>query len=51
MLCANCDKKGFLRAGDVLLNQYRIESLNEREIRFLYLPLKRKQQLSFGGGR
>jgi hypothetical protein len=51
MLCAQCNKKGFLRAGDVLLNEYRIESVSEREVRFLYLPLKRKQQLTFGGGR
>jgi hypothetical protein len=51
MLCAQCNSKGFLRAGDVLLNQYRIESVSDREVRFFYLPLKRKQQLSFGGGR
>ncbi|HEY4353307.1 MAG TPA: hypothetical protein VGN31_18910 [Paraburkholderia sp.] len=51
MLCEQCSKKGFLRAGDVLLNEYRIESVSEREVRFLYLPLKRRQQLSFGGGR
>lgn len=51
MLCAQCDRKGFLRAGDVLLNVYRIESVSDQGVRFLYLPLKRKQQLTFGGGR
>ena len=51
LLCAKCDNKGFLRTGDVLLNDYRIESVNERDIGFLYVPLKRRQQLSFGGKR
>jgi hypothetical protein len=51
MLCAQCNRKGFLRAGDVLLNEYRIESVSDREVGFLYLPLKRKQKLTFGGGR
>jgi hypothetical protein len=51
LLCAKCDNKGFLRTGDVLLNDYRIESVNERDVGLLYMPLKRRQQLSFGGKR
>lgn len=50
-MCASCRKKGFLRKGDVLLDAYRIEAISRRDVQFLYLPLKRRQQLSFGEGR
>ncbi|GAB5100754.1 hypothetical protein [Caballeronia sp. LZ003] len=47
-LCINCKKTGFLRKGDVLLNAYKIEDINRKEVRFMYLPLKRRQTLSLG---
>ncbi len=48
-VCAACRKSGFYREGDVLLGTYRIEKLTSREVRFFYLPMKRRQQLSLGG--
>lgn len=48
-LCTRCRTKGFLRRGDVLLNAWRIEEINSRTVRLLYLPMKRRQQLSLGG--
>lgn len=48
-LCAACRQSGFYREGDVLLGAYRIEKLTSREVRFLYLPMKRRQQMSLGG--
>ncbi len=48
-LCAACRQSGFYREGDVLLGSYRIEKLTSREVRFLYLPMKRRQQMSLGG--
>ncbi|WP_087042990.1 hypothetical protein [Caballeronia ptereochthonis] len=50
-LCAACQKKGFLRRGDVILNAYRIEEIDRQHVKFTYLPLKRQQQLSFGEPR
>jgi hypothetical protein len=47
-LCANCQKKGFLRKGDVMLNAYRIDDVNRKEVRLTYLPLKRRQTLALG---
>ncbi|SAK75340.1 hypothetical protein AWB75_04238 [Caballeronia catudaia] len=47
-LCANCQKKNFLKKGDVILNAYRIEDINRKEVRFIYLPLKRRQTLALG---
>jgi hypothetical protein len=47
-LCINCRKNGFLRKGDVILNAYRIEDINRKEVRFVYLPLKRRQTLALG---
>jgi hypothetical protein len=47
-LCENCQKKGFLRSGDVILNAYRIEHIDRREVGFTYLPLKRRQTLTLG---
>ncbi|HEY5804436.1 MAG TPA: hypothetical protein VIT90_12150 [Lysobacter sp.] len=48
-LCAACRESGFYREGDVLLGTYRIEKLTSREVHFLYLPMKRRQQMSLGG--
>jgi hypothetical protein len=47
-LCATCSRKGFLKKGDVILNAYRIEDINRKEVRFVYLPLKRRQTLALG---
>ncbi|KND59508.1 putative secretion system X translation initiation factor [Candidatus Burkholderia verschuerenii] len=47
-LCENCQKKSFLRSGDVILNAYKIEHIDRREVRFMYLPLKRRQTLTLG---
>jgi|GEM_PF-5526639 hypothetical protein len=47
-LCMNCQKKGFLHKGDVMLNAYRIDDISRREVQFTYLPLKRRQTLSLG---
>lgn len=48
-VCAACRQSGFYRQGDVLLGSYRIEKLTSREVQFLYLPMKRRQQMSLGG--
>lgn len=48
-MCAACRQSGFYREGDVVLGSYRIEKLTRHEVRFLYLPMKRRQQLSLGG--
>lgn len=50
-LCTRCRTKGFLRRGDVLLNAWRIEEINSRTVRLLYLPMNRRQQLSLGVGK
>ncbi|SPB18706.1 hypothetical protein NOV72_05908 [Caballeronia novacaledonica] len=47
-LCADCQKKGFLRRGDTILNAYRIDAIDRKQVRFTYLPLKRQQTLSLG---
>ena len=38
-------------AGDIVDNEYRIESLSEREIVVTYLPLNERQSLTATGGR
>ncbi|UNK49990.1 hypothetical protein MNR01_02815 [Lysobacter sp. S4-A87] len=48
-MCVACRQSGFYREGDVLLGSYRIEKLTSREVRFVYLPMKRRQQMSLGG--
>jgi hypothetical protein len=48
-VCVACRQSGFYRQGDVLLGSYRIEKLTSREVQFLYLPMKRRQQMSLGG--
>lgn len=48
-VCVACRQSGFYREGDVLMGIYRIESVTSREVRFVYLPMKRRQQLSLGG--
>ncbi|WP_250450619.1 hypothetical protein [Caballeronia sp. ATUFL_M2_KS44] len=47
-LCANCARQGFLRPGETILNAYRIDEIDRKEVRFTYLPLKRRQTLSLG---
>jgi hypothetical protein len=47
-VCGNCHKQGFLRKGDVILNAYKIEDINRKEVRFMYLPLKNRQTLPLG---
>ncbi|WP_061158202.1 hypothetical protein [Caballeronia temeraria] len=47
-LCVNCQKKGFLHKGDVILNAYRIDEISRQQVQFTYLPLKRRQTLSLG---
>lgn len=50
-ICAGCKRKGFLSKGDVLMDAYKVEDINRKEVRFLYLPMKRGQRLSLGGGK
>lgn len=50
-VCVGCKRRGFLRKGDVLMETYRIEDINRRELRLQFLPLKRQQKLSLGGGK
>jgi hypothetical protein len=47
-MCANCHKQGFLHKGDVILNAYRIDEINRKEVRFVYLPSKERQTLPLG---
>ncbi|WP_241269918.1 hypothetical protein [Caballeronia sp. M1242] len=47
-LCADCQNKGFLHRGDTILNAYRIDELDRKQVRFTYLPLKRQQTLPLG---
>ena len=47
-LCANCDRKGFLKKGDVMLNAYQIEDIDRKQVQLTYLPLKRRQVLALG---
>lgn len=50
-VCVGCKRRGFLRKGDVLMETYRIEEINRRELRLQFLPLKRQQKLSLGGAK
>ncbi|WP_109583249.1 hypothetical protein [Cupriavidus plantarum] len=50
-VCAACQKKGFLRVGSTLLGAYRIEQVTRDEIALTYLPMKRRQSISLGGGK
>jgi len=48
-VCVACRQSGFYREGDVLLGSYRIDKVTSQEVRFVYLPMKRLQQMSLGG--
>lgn len=45
LLCNQCNTPGSLHAGDTLLGQYRLESLDPNQAVFTYLPLKQRQSL------
>jgi hypothetical protein len=47
-MCIGCSKTGFSHKGDTLLNAYKIDDLTRKEVRFTYLPLKRRQTLALG---
>ena len=45
LLCNQCATPGSLKAGDTLLGQYRLESLDANQAVFTYLPLMQRQSL------
>ena len=45
LLCTQCSTPGSMKAGDTLLGQYRLESLDANQAVFTYLPLMQRQSL------
>lgn len=45
LFCTQCNTPGTVRVGDVVLGQYRLESLDATQVVFTYLPLKQRQSL------
>lgn len=43
------DRNHVVRQGDTIDGTWRLDALTEERLSFIYLPLKQRQELAFGG--